>query len=307
MIYGYGDDFTGFGMVEKGTPFLSPAKVNLFLKVLSKRPDGYHNIVSIVVPVSLYDEIYFKATEDGSISLEDEEHILPDGLENTIYRAILMVKERYGIKEGIKVHVKKRIPIGSGLGGPSSNAATTLIFLSNFWGLRIGMEEMMEMGRKIGADVPLFLYGSSCIIKGIGERVTPIELPKMWFVIVYPGIAIKTKDVYNGIKIVLTKDENDITLSAKIESVQDVAKILDNDLEKVATKICPTIEVLKGQMVKQGAAGALMSGSGSSVFGIFEREDTARKAAAFFEGSYKTFLATNIDSIRSNIWGVVKR
>ena len=262
--------------------FYAPAKVNLFLKVLSKRDDGYHNIVSIVAPISLYDVIHVEERKDGEITITDDKNCLPRGQENTIFRAITLLREKYGVRAGLSVHVVKHIPIGSGLGGPSTDAASILKGLSEIWELHTKREELMELGKQIGADVPLFLYGKPCVVKGIGEKISHLRLPRLWYLVLYPNTILKTKDVYEGLRIVLTKDENDIKLIQNFESVQDVADILENDLEKVAILMCPKIETLKDRLMKAGAFGALMSGSGSSVFGVFEREDQVRKAALSF-------------------------
>ncbi|MCX5806255.1 MAG: 4-(cytidine 5'-diphospho)-2-C-methyl-D-erythritol kinase [Proteobacteria bacterium] len=273
---------------------MSPAKVNLFLKVLSKRDDGYHNIISIVSPVSIYDVIYFKNQDDEIVTVKDNKNCLPEGHANTIYRAAMLLKKRYGINKGINIYVEKNIPIGSGLGGPSSNAAAVLRELPKLWGLTIEHSDLVEMGKEIGADVPLFLSEGPCIIRGIGEKVSPIKLPRLWYLIIYPDIALKTPDVYGGLKIVLTKDKNDIKLRKNFESVQEVADILENDLEKVAILMCPKIKTLKERLIDAGAFGALMSGSGSSVFGIFKDKEQAKKTLISFGDMKSAFIAHSI-------------
>ncbi|OPY67594.1 MAG: 4-diphosphocytidyl-2-C-methyl-D-erythritol kinase [Syntrophorhabdus sp. PtaU1.Bin050] len=272
----------------------SPAKVNLFLKVLSKRPDGYHNIISIVDIVSLHDTIHIEETKDNIISLTDSRGVLPDGPGNTIYRAIAALKDRYKIRTGVRVHVEKNIPIGSGLGGPSSNAATALKAMTKIWNLPIREEEMHEIGRAVGADVPLFLYGKPCVMKGIGDLISPIHLPVMWYLIVYPAVSIQTKAVYEGLKIVLTKKENDIKLLGKFDTVREICAILENDLEKVGTVICPAIQVIKDRLIEAGSIGALMSGSGSSVFGVFDNEARAREASVSLAGIGDIFVVRSI-------------
>ncbi|OPY79315.1 MAG: 4-diphosphocytidyl-2-C-methyl-D-erythritol kinase [Syntrophorhabdus sp. PtaU1.Bin153] len=273
---------------------LSPAKVNLFLKVLSKRPDGYHNIVSIVDIVSLCDAIHIEEISDNTISLTDSRRALPDGPGNTIYRAIAALKDRYGIKTGVRVHVEKNIPIGSGLGGPSSNAATALKAMARIWNLPVTEEELHEIGRTVGADVPLFLYGKPCVMKGIGDLISPVQLPILWYLIVYPAMQIQTKVVYEGLKIVLTKKENDIKLLGKFDTAREICAILENDLEKVGTVICPAIQVIKDRLIEAGSIGALMSGSGSSVFGIFESETKAREASALLAGMGDVFVVRSV-------------
>lgn len=287
-------DFTIHNQTDGQHICLSPGKVNLFLKVLSKRNDGYHNIVSIVSPVSLYDVIYFQKQVDERVTVEDNRNCLPEGPANTIYKAVMMLKERYGVREGLKIYVEKHIPIGSGLGGPSSNAAAVLRELPKLWGLTIDPADLAEMGKAIGADVPLFLSNGPCIIRGIGEQVSPVEIPRLWYLIIYPDVALKTPDIYGGLRIVLTKDENDIKLRKNFESVQEVADVLENDLEKVAILMCPIIKTLKERLIDAGALGALMSGSGSSVFGIFEDEEHAKKTLISFGDMKSAFIAHSI-------------
>lgn len=273
---------------------LSPAKVNLFLKVLSKRVDGYHNIISIVDIISLYDVIHIEEQRDGKVIVKDDKGILPDGERNTIYKAIMLLKETYKVDSGVRVYVEKNIPVGSGLGGPSSNAATVLKGMKEIWELSIGDEELMALGSEIGADVPLFLYGKSCIMKGIGEIILPVELPTLWYLIVYPDVILQTREVYEGLKIVLTKGENDIKLRGKFETTRDIAGILENDLEKIGILICPKIDTIKDRLRRTGSIGALMSGSGSSVFGIFESERAARKASNMVSDMGSIFIAHSI-------------
>jgi len=274
-----------------GHAILSPAKVNLFLKVVSKRPDGYHNLVSIVDPISLYDRIFLDEALDGAVRVRDTLGLLPEGPANTMYRAAMLLKERYGIASGVNILVEKRIPIGSGLGGGSSNAASVMKELVRLWGIKVEQEELIDLGRTIGADVPLFLFGKSCVVRGIGERVSPILLPIIWYVVVYPNVVLSTKEVYNGLRIVLTKDENEVTFSGKFSNVLEIADILENDLEEVALLKCPKIKTIKALLKEAGAAGSLMTGSGSAVFGVFENESVARGALEKVGGCGSVFIA----------------
>lgn len=275
--------------------FLSPAKVNLFLKVVSKRPDGYHNLVSLVDPISLYDIIHVYEESTDSVIVEDDRNLLPKGPGNTIYRAIMALRERYGIKYGVRVMVEKKIPIGAGLGGPSSNAAVIIREMSRLWRLESSFEELVAVGKRVGADVPLFLYGKPCIMKGIGDIISPARVPFLWYVIVYPRVVLHTKEVYEGLNTVLTKSENDINLSDKFSSVSDIADLLENDLEQVAFRQCPGIKSIKERLVQAGALGSLMSGSGSSVFGIFESEGGAREASRRVRDLGSVFMTHSIE------------
>lgn len=275
---------------------LSPAKVNLFLKVVSKRPDGYHNIVSIVDIISVFDVIHIEEIPDDVIIIEDDKDILPKDAANTMYRAAVALKERFKINRGVRVFVEKNIPIGSGLGGPSSNAATVLKELARIWKVQINEAELNNIGKGIGADVPLFLYGNACIMRGIGNKISPVELPSLWYLIIYPNISISTRRVYEGLKIVLTKKQNDIKLVAKFSGTREVSAILENDLERIGILLCPIIKTIKDRLIESGASGTLMSGSGSSVFGIFENEEGAKQASASLTNMGKIFIARSVKS-----------
>jgi 4-diphosphocytidyl-2-C-methyl-D-erythritol kinase len=273
---------------------LSPAKVNLYLKVISKRPDGYHNIESIVDPISIYDVLHITETKDSEIAIKDDKGVLPAGRGNTIFRAVELLRERYHVKKGVKIFVEKNIPVGSGLGGPSSNAAAALRELVRIWDLDVKEDELLAIGRTIGADVPLFLYGRPCIMRGIGDLISPVELPGIWYLVVYPGVEMPTKEVYGRLKIVLTNNENDIRLLGKFKTLYDIANILENDLEKVGTIMCPQIKTIKKVLKDGGALGSLMSGSGSSVFGIFKSQQDAEKALARVKDLGEVFLAHSL-------------
>lgn len=257
----------------------SPAKINLILKVLSRRPDGYHTLYSVVSPVSLFDTVHIGGRRDGEVVVDDDRGILPKGEGNTVYRAAWLLKKTFGISEGIDIFLEKRIPIGSGLGGPSSNAASVIKALIERWDLTVSREQLLNLGTAVGADVPLFLYGKSCIMEGIGEKITPVSIPPFWSVIVYPGVAVSTAQVYGQVKIVLTNGANDIKLIRNFETIQDVAQNLENDLEHVGITMCSTIGSVKERLVRLGSLGTLMSGSGSSVFGIFREEREAEAAS----------------------------
>jgi len=272
----------------------SPAKVNLMLKVLSRRPDGYHNLVSLVDVVSLYDTLYIEETDTDSVTVDDDKGVLPKGPANTIYKAAMLLKETFGVSRGVRVFVEKHIPIGAGLGGPSSNAASVLKALIRLWDLPVAPEELVRIGVKVGADVPLFLHGKSCIMRGIGEQIEPVKLPQLWYVIVYPGIALHTRDVYEGLRIPLTLAQNDITLSAQLSTAFEIARTMENDLEKVAFSLCPHIQIVKERLRDAGAIGSLMSGSGSSVFGVFQNEAAAELATGKVRDLGNVFTAHSI-------------
>ena len=270
---------------------LSPAKVNLLLKVVSKRPDGYHNLVSIIDLISIYDTIELEDTLDDKVVVTDLAGALPDGPENTMFRAAMLLKRAFNVHRGIRIVVDKKIPMGAGLGGGSSNAASVMKELVRRWGISLEQDEMMSLGREIGADVPLFLYGNPCVMKGIGDRVEPLELPKLDYLVVYPNVVLSTKEVYQGLRIVLTRNENEVTFSRHFLAASDIADVLENDLEVVAVGKCPVIKTIKERLIEAGAVGALMSGSGSAVFGIFRSQRDAVAASQQLGGLGQVFVA----------------
>ena len=272
----------------------APAKVNLFLKILSKRPDGYHNLISLVDLLSIYDLLHFETIPEDTIQVEDDKGILPSGEANTVYKAAKLLKETYKVPGGVRIFVEKIIPIGSGMGGPSSDAAATLKALVEMWKLKVPETELARLGASIGADVPLFLHGGPCIMEGIGDIITPVTLLSLWYVVVYPDTAISTKEVYGRLRIVLTKEENDYKFMGIFKSIGDIADNLENDLEQIGIEMCPTIKTIKEKLVEAGAVGSMMSGSGSSVFGIFKNGRDARKAAQFLGDLGGVFVGQSI-------------
>ncbi len=270
------------------------AKVNLLLKVLGRRADGYHTLASVVDVVSLADTLHMQELAEDRVLVDDDLGVLPAGGANTIYRAATLLKDVYRVASGVRVFVEKKIPIGAGLGGPSSDAAATLKALAEAWHLSVQPGRLRELGARIGADVPLFLHGKSCFMEGIGEQITPLTLPRVWYVIVYPGIVLHTKDVYENLKISLTSEQNDIKLSWKFDTVFDLVRILENDLERSAFSLCPEIKTVKERLRKAGAIGSLMSGSGSSVFGVFENEADARVASEHVRDLGNVFVVHSV-------------
>jgi len=252
----------------------SPAKVNLYLRVLRKREDGYHDILSLMQRISLCDEMIFAPT-GGGIVVRCPGTALPEDEGNIVYRAAAAFFSRIGASPGIEITIRKRIPIAAGLGGGSSNAATTLMTLNEMYGSPITREELMRIGTGLGADVPFFIFGKTAWTSGIGDRFpeTPI-LPTFWFVLINPGFAISTKLVYQGLNFGLTKQGINYSIPC-FSTKEDVIGGLTNDLEKVTVKLHPILDEIKALLLASGARGALMSGSGPTVFGIFTDRESA--------------------------------
>lgn len=270
---------------------LAPAKVNLTLRVLGRREDGYHDIESLVQKISIYDRITIWESDEPGIHLTCSDPSLPTGPDNLAYQSAQLIMEFSRIPEkGISIHLEKAIPHGSGLGGGSSDAASILMGLNTLWKLSMTREGMAELAQEIGSDVPLFLYPSPSLITGRGERVEPSPiLVNATFVVVFPGISISTKWVYSNFR--LTKETDKYTISGSYRTAGRVLPpehwqgLLVNDLEKAVTKSHPEVGRCREDLLRAGARASLMSGSGSAVFGLFEDKLTAEKAVTRFRES----------------------
>jgi len=205
--------------------------------------------------------------------------------------------EEVEVRAGIELHIQKKIPISSGLGGGSSNAASTLMGLNGILKLNFSKERLMEMGARIGADIPFFILEKTAIATGIGEKLQPVEIhPSIWFVLVNPGWEVSTRWAYEGLNFKLTKRSIYITLPAFFDDIGQVARILYNDLESVTITAYPEIDGIKGELLSQGAVGSLMTGSGPTVFGLFPHKRAAESAyrklnAKYGERGWGVYLA----------------
>ena len=256
---------------------VSPAKLNLSLRVIRKRADGYHDILSLMQRISLCDEMTFTPTK-CRIVVSCPDSGLPEDEGNIIYRAAKVFFSRAALEPGIEIIVRKKIPIAAGLGGGSSNAATTLMTLNEFFGSPFTTTDLMSMGSGLGADVPFFIFGKTAWASGIGDRlVEAAPLPPLWFVLINPGFSVSTKTVYQGLNLGLTKQAIHYSIP-RFSTLGDVLQDLTNDLEKVTLKLYPVLEHIKAVLMDNGALGALMSGSGPTVFGIFTDQESAVKA-----------------------------
>jgi len=257
----------------------SPAKLNIRLKVTGRRTDGYHNLVSIMVPVDLFDYIELKTGRTQGITLSCNGLSVPENENNLVFRAAQAFFSRTGLKQSLSIRLIKNIPVAAGLGGGSSNAGCTLKALNQMCSNPLAFRDLEEMAVNLGADVPFFLHNRPCIASGIVEILTPIrKWPKLWYVIVMPPISVSTSWAYGNLKLKLTKDEYGFILHYLAKDSFDIVGILENDLETVTASYFPVVNVIKNSLVDAGAQGALMSGSGPSVFGIFKSKNHALSA-----------------------------
>jgi 4-diphosphocytidyl-2-C-methyl-D-erythritol kinase len=262
----------------KNIELFSHAKINVRLDIFGKRPDGYHDIRTIFQKITLGDELSIAMVKSG-IEVECNHPQAPDNEGNLAFTAARTLLDRSKIKDGLRIAIKKRIPVAAGLGGGSSNAAATLVGINQLLELGLTNEELMEIGRTIGADVPFFIFGNSALATGIGDLLEPFTLnPRLWLLLITPDTPISTAWAYGNIRRGLTNSVNNITIPNCINHLAEVIAILSNDLEKVVIPHHPVIQHIKDELLDKGAKGSLMSGSGSTVFGIFENEGAAEEA-----------------------------
>ncbi|MDH5767367.1 MAG: 4-(cytidine 5'-diphospho)-2-C-methyl-D-erythritol kinase [Nitrospirota bacterium] len=266
---------------KKSKPALllsAPAKINWFLLVFGKRQDGYHNIMSLMQCIRLYDDLIFEHAD--TIEVESDSTIPVK--DNLVYRAASLLKKYTSYKKGIKIIVKKNIPIGAGLGGGSSDAAYTLSGLNMVWGLELNNRDLSSIGAEIGSDVPFFLNSPVALVEGRGEKVSSLKIgSSVDILLVKPFFSISSAWAYKHVKE-LTKKTIDIKLFCQAVEKKDFASLgtmLNNDLEKGVVTRYPVVDRIKTSMRENGAVISAMSGSGPTVFGIFESKDRAKKAA----------------------------
>ena len=266
----------------------APAKINLTLRVVGKRADGYHLLDTIMVPVSLYDEIEIHQMRRSAsrrlgvpslIAICCNHPQVPLGQDNIAYRAAELLMRKAKICRPIAIRIRKQIPVGAGLGGGSSDAAAVLKGLNRLWRLRLSVRQLERLALQLGADVPFFIRAKPARARGIGEKLRLLsKLRRRWLVLVYPGFPVATAWVYRNLPSKLTRVSVNTSIATPLESLDKLDKLLINDLERVTVRRYPEISRAKSMLSLAGAAGVLMSGSGSSVFGVFESKRLAKQA-----------------------------
>jgi len=258
---------------------LSPAKINLFLHVCGKRPDGYHELFSLMCRITLFDELLLKIGSGRKIEIHCSHPDVPDDDTNLAHRAACLFQSKRGSAQGVRICLNKRIPVGAGLGGGSSNAASILLALNTYYGRPFSQEQLMELGLRLGADVPFFIFQKPAIATGIGEKLEAFEgaLP-YHILLIYPGFNVSTAETYQNLNFGLTNDQKKPTSISLKQNRFDPAVHLANDLERVTAIKYPEIGLAKEKLVNLGAIGALMSGSGPTVFGLFDNAEKAKSA-----------------------------
>ena len=265
------------------------AKINLGLDVLGKREDGYHEVRMVMQTIGIYDRLILTKIPEEEIRITSNLAFLPVNENNLIYKAIKLLKDEYHFPGGVSVDLNKFIPVAAGMAGGSTDAASTMFGVNRLFGLNLSMGKMMELGVRLGADVPYCVMRGTALAEGIGEKLTRITpVPHMWILIAKPQINVSTRLVYEQLDMGGIQKHPDIDGIIRAIEAQDVVRIaqsMGNVLENVTVPLYPVIETIKQDMLSHGAINAMMSGSGPTVFGLFESESDAEKCRAELEKS----------------------
>lgn len=263
----------------------APAKINLMLDVLHKRADGFHEVEMIMTMVDLADRLELSEIPRDSIIITSQAGYIPLDEKNLAFQAARLIKDRYHVRSGVHIHLDKRIPVAAGLAGGSSDAAATLRGLNRLWRLGIPAEELQELGAELGSDVPFCVTGGTALATGRGERLTPIASPpQCWVVLAKPPINVSTAEVYGRVRanhIAVHPSASEMRAAIEAGDFHGVCQRLGNVLEDVTLKLHPEVQQLKDAMIKLGADGVLMSGSGPTVFGLVSKQS---KVARIYNG-----------------------
>lgn len=270
------------------------AKINLGLDVLRRREDGYHEVCMVMQTIHLYDRLDIVKNQSGQITMETNLAFLPTNENNLVYKAAKLLCDEFGIKDGIHVNLQKRIPVAAGMAGGSTDAAAVLYGVNKIFDLGLTTKQLMERGVKIGADVPYCIMRGTALAEGIGEKLTQLPpMVKCPILIAKPAINVSTKFVYENLKLdtVTHPDMKQLVEDIKEKDLHNIAAHMGNVLESVTIPAYPIIADIKEHMMNHGAVGAMMSGSGPTVFGLFEDEKTAETA---YEAIRKTEFAKQV-------------
>ncbi|MBP6057927.1 MAG: 4-(cytidine 5'-diphospho)-2-C-methyl-D-erythritol kinase [Nitrosomonas sp.] len=267
--------------------FPAPAKLNLFLHVVGRRQDGYHLLQTVFRFVDFSDQLSFKLRTDGAIKLHNPiAGVLEE--KNLCVRAAKLLKQKTGTAQGVDIFLQKQIPMGGGLGGGSSDAATTLLALNHLWEVNLNREQLLELGLLLGADVPVFIFGQNAFAEGVGEKLVAIELPAAWYLVLVPSVQVPTAEIF------ASKELTRNTLPIKIPPFSVWQG--HNDLELVVCRLYPEVaRCLEWLKRLENTTIAAMSGSGACVFAEFATESAARTAFEQIPDDMKGFVAKGLD------------
>lgn len=258
----------------------APAKINLSLDVLHKRPDGYHEVKMIMTTIDLADRIELAPLANDTIQIVSHNRFVPDDHRNLAYQAAKLLKETFGIRKGVAISITKMIPVAAGLAGGSSDAAATLRGLNKLWKLGLTLDELAELGAKIGSDVSFCVYGGTAIATGRGEKIEHIPAPPpCWVILAKPTIGVSTAEVYRNLNLntITHPDVDGMAQAIKDRNYERICSLVGNVLEDVTLKMYPEVAHIKEQMKRFGADAVLMSGSGPTVFGLVQYDSRLQR------------------------------
>jgi 4-diphosphocytidyl-2-C-methyl-D-erythritol kinase len=285
--------------------YQAPAKINWFLNVYHLRNDGFHEIGSLIQKISLYDTLKFRHSKDLRLISDLE---IPDH-ENIVYKTAMLLKEKYRITAGAEIHITKKIPVAAGLGGGSSNAATALVALNILWSLNLSQGNLFKLAGELGSDVPFFLDGPLAFVEGRGEKISSFRATKtIPLLLVKPSVPVSTGWAYRNLSL-SRNSVNSTVLTKKTHKSDNIRLLIENigkaglnrdsnivnDLESVTVKRFPVIAEIKDKLLKEGAIFSLMSGSGSTIFGVFESLEMAESASVLFKNYWTAVVQTLTD------------
>ncbi|MGB0445350.1 MAG: 4-(cytidine 5'-diphospho)-2-C-methyl-D-erythritol kinase [Porticoccaceae bacterium] len=262
----------------------SPAKINLFLHILDRRDDGYHNLQTLFQLLDCGDQLSFTANKNSDINvLSHLDEVAAE--DNLVYKAAKALQQATGCQWGCDIELEKKLPMGAGLGGGSSNAATTLVALNDLWQCGLTLDELANIGCHLGADVPVFVQGKTAFAEGIGEQLTPIELKETWYLIITPKINISTKEIFS---------HSELTRNAPAIKIRALPKVqYRNDCQSVVEKLYPQVKQAIGWLKPFGSP--LMTGTGASVFCPFDSEEEAKQVLKQVPDSWNSFVAQGVN------------
>ena len=272
------------------------AKINLALDVVRKREDGYHELEMVMAPITLHDLIYINTIESGII-IETNSKVMPTDKRNIMYKVVALIKERYGIKKGVKIYVYKHIPTQAGLAGGSADGAAVIKAMNKLFYLNLTEEQMATLGKEVGADIPFCVYQKMALVSGIGEKLEFIDhLFACKVLLVNPKKGVSTKKSFNSLDLnkAIHQDCRLMVKGIYEDDYQTVIDNLQNTLEEPSIKMVPEINDIKQAMLEIGFDGALMSGSGSCVFGLTRDDKILEKGFKYFKGKYYFVRKTEI-------------
>jgi len=283
-----------------GIEFRSYAKLNLYLEVLNKRPDGYHNILTIFQMIDLHDKIHLNFNNSGRITVKTTRKDVPENEDNLVYRAIERFQEKTGLEFGADVFIEKNIPPGGGLGGGSSNAVSTLLSLNRYFNYPLSLSSLKGIADSLGSDTAFFLYGGTVLAQGRGEKIIEIlPTPDMWFILICPNFSVNTGRAYEEVSRALTKPEGDVNILIEALKGEDIERIGSNLFNHFTALLMDEKEVVKVYSIlknSNGVCGVSITGSGSCVFALIDEGDAAERLLPQFQGNGDCWICRSISS-----------